>query len=218
MDRYCQVAGLMSLISCAFPLIALIAMVLAILGLRRVRRTGARGTQDAIAAIILSLIGIVVFFGMMSRLRGARLASVSLECQSNLRSVGQFILLYETAYRGPRGYTLEDVAKDGQGQLPANLLSCPDPEPPSPGKPIPTYVMLTSLEPFSGIADPATTVVVFELHAHHVPASDGFPESNHVNALFADGHVEGLPVDKAAGIIEKSLLAPRRGATTRPTR
>lgn len=209
LDGYCFAALLLSLVSCLFPLIPVVAIGLAVYGMARIRRTGLRGSDFAVTAMFFSVIGLSVWWMVFPGSRTAHAAALNIKCVANLRYIGQAIMLYEDEFAGARGYGLNDVAAfmGTPGSLP---LGCPDIEPPAAGGPAVTYVLLSSLQPFQQVQDKAGTVIALELHTHHVPASDGFPETTHINALFADGHVEGLPVGTAAGTIEKSLRAARR--------
>lgn len=212
-DAYCQAALYLSLISCAFPLIAATSIALAIAGLFKVRRNGKRGVDYAVIAIVFSIIGGMVFFGMWDGVRGAGASSLNIACQSNLREIGIRIMMYENDHPSAQGYGHSDIYA-ASPPTSKSTFQCPNVDDPIPVPAtggIPTsYVLLTSLQPFRRVADPDTTVIAFETSPHHIPAGDGFPEANGHNVLFADGHIGRIPLQDLPAVIEKSLLTPRR--------
>lgn len=210
LEIYCRIALLLSLFSCLFPLIAATAIGLAIAGIVRMRKRGTTGAGYATIAIALSLVGTLVFIKIATGLPAARASAIAVSCQANLRTIGQVILMYEAEHRRAKGYSLEDLvnfSKTDPAPLTAKSLWClNDGDLPSatPGSPIPSsYVLLTSLEPFSKLT--SKTIIAFELGIHHIPTDFELPERNGTNVLFADGRVDMIPPDKAANEIEKSL-------------
>jgi prepilin-type processing-associated H-X9-DG protein len=210
LEIYARIALLLSFVSCLFPLIAAAAIVLAIAGIVRMRKRQTRGRDCAVTAIVLSLIGTLLFLKIAIGLPATRAAAINSNCQANLRTIGQIMFIYEADYRNAKGYSLDDLVKFSKTSSPplgVSSLWCPncgDRPPAAPGLPTPSsYVLLTPLEPFSKL--PRTTIVAIELGIHHIPTDGEFPERHGTNVLFADGHIDMIPPDKIASEIEKSL-------------
>lgn len=207
LEKYCRIALLLSFVSCLFPLIAAAAIGLAVAGLVRMRKRGTQGAGYATIAIVLSLVGTLLFIKIATGLPAARASAIAISCQSNLRTIGQLISMYEATYRNAKAYSLDDVVKFSKIARPSSLW-CPNygapPAAATPGSPTPSsYVLLTSLEPFHKL--PPSTIIVIELGIHHIPTDGEFPERNGTIVLFADGTVDMIPADKVANEIEKSL-------------
>ncbi len=174
------------------------------------RKRGTQGAGYATIAIVLSLLGTLLFIKIATGLPAARATAINGNCQANLRTIGLVISMYEADHRNAKGYSLEDLvkfSKTGSTPIAASSLWCPncgDRPAATAGAPTPSsYILLTPLEPFSKL--PRTTIIAIELGMHHIPTDGEFPERNGTNVLFADGRVDMIPPDKAASEIEKSL-------------
>lgn len=216
LDPYCRASLYVSLISWAFPLIAAISIILASVGLMRIRRNGKRGVDYAVIAIVLSILGATVFLGLWSGLQKSRSAAMTVMCASNLRQIGQAMYMYENTNPHAKAYGFEDLpVVVSMAVSPVNRLQCPLIDKPlgttAKGAVASSYVMLSSLLPMRTVADPASTAIVFEITPH--------PSKEYIyNVLFADGHVEAIGIRDLGPLIEKSLLAERRGRRASSTR
>lgn len=220
LDAFCLAALLISLVSCVFPLIAAAAITFAILGLRRRRRTGYRGRLHAVLAILLSIAGLVMFNHLYVGLRAARSVAESIQCINHLRQIGNGIAMYESTFPGASGYGWDELLSAGvikPADIECPLVDKREMAKPGSGRRVSTsYVLLTHLEPLG--QRPVDTVIAFDMNDHlDYDQNENFA-GHCLNVLFADNHVESMPIVDAMRTIERSMSAgaprPLAGTST----
>jgi prepilin-type processing-associated H-X9-DG protein len=202
------------------PPVALIAVILGIIGIVKTAGTRGRGRGFAITGLVLGLVGLALFAAIapVAIARGRESAN-RVRCASNLRQIGQAMLMYANENRGAYPPTL------GELLLTQDIVSacfvCPStshapaPTPPlsttrpnqlqpfdlTPGQHL-SYVYLGKSMTFRS-AGPRVVLVYEPLADHH----DG------CNVLFGDGRVEFIPKP----VIEKVLVELQAGRNPPPS-
>lgn len=211
-------ALLLSLVSCAFPLIAAGGVALGIIAVYRVGLLKRRGKDTAVAAIILSLIGTAAYYTVLPQLRDTERPGVRLaQCQSHLRQIGGACMLYEQDYPLATGYTLMDLGSF----VGKEVLTCPAEElikdTRIAGGKDTSYVLLSHLRPFHRLEDAAGTIVAFERVGHRAPLREGEQPQDVLAVLYGDGHTEALPLKQALSAISASMRTKHRaGPASQP--
>jgi prepilin-type processing-associated H-X9-DG protein len=178
-----------------FPLTALLAIIFGIIGLAKTNNPAVKGRGFAIAGLVLGSIGLVFSICSISillpSLNRARETANRVKCGSNLRQIGQAMLLYANENRGAYPPRPEDLLLTQD--IESIVFVCPSTnDTPAPGSSGPqqatkltagghdSYVYLGK-----GLRNTAgfKTVLAYEPMSNH---------KNGMNVLFGDGHVEFL--------------------------
>lgn len=147
--------------------------------------------------VVLGLLALLLTV-MMPRLSSPRIGSVRVACASNLRSLGQAILMCASDHGGRFPDTLGDVVASSQHLPDVRILQCPacDDTPPTGATPAARAANLTAGGHLSYVyvakgltlrTPGAGNIVLAYEHASHHASAEGKPTGG--NVLFADGHV-----------------------------
>jgi len=186
------------------PLFALLAVIFGIIGLVKSRDPEVPGRGYAIAGLCMGGTSILLAGCMISillpSLNRARETANRVKCASNMRQIGQAILLYSNDNRGRYPDRLEDliltqpIGSDEFVCPTTNDSAAPGADPKTQAKNLSAGGHLSYVYVGKGMTNAATpeTVVLYEPLSSH---SDG------MNALFGDGHVEFFNKQQAQKII-----------------
>jgi prepilin-type processing-associated H-X9-DG protein len=207
----------LALIGLCVPLVpAVVAIVLGILGLQKTRNPAVGGKGMAIAGIVIGAMSVLILPCMLAvmlpSLSRARETANRIKCASNMRQIGQALLLYANNNHGQYPPRLEDVLLDGN--VVPQVFVCPTTnDTPAPGTTVQqqaaalsaggheSYIYVPNLN--SSVSP--DTVLLYEPPTNHGSGS---------NILFGDGHVEFDPQTRAAAIIaelQAGFNPPRPG-------
>ncbi len=175
------------------PLIGVLALIFGIIGLKQTSEQRRSGRGMAIAGTVLGGINVLGSVGylalvvsiMIPSLSRAREMANRVKCASNMRQIGQAMLLYANQNKGAYPPDLTTLAK-ADGTLSTNMFVCPSGN----DTPAPDWAHLASGGHLSYIyvgngmntAAVPNAVLLYENPAEH--GGDG------MNVLFGDGHVE----------------------------
>jgi prepilin-type processing-associated H-X9-DG protein len=159
------------------------------------------------SAVGVSALGVSILLPSLNR---ARETANRVKCASNMRQIGQGILLYSNDHRGQYPPDLAALAREED--MAAEMFICPSGNKSAPAgaggftkDQLADWVVKNTDYTYLGAgktnATPADEIVLYENPADH--GSDG------VNALFGDGHVEFLNMSQAQQAIP-NLKAPGR--------
>jgi prepilin-type processing-associated H-X9-DG protein len=184
------------------PLASLCAIIFGIIGIVETKDGRKRGMGMAITGLVLGLVlGIMIVPAMLisillPSLNRARETANRIKCASDMRQIGQAILLYTNQY-GPQ-YPPDLATLMKTESISPAVFVCPDStDTPASGPGDleagghDSYVYLGK-----GLTMPAdpSVPILYEADSHHV---DG------ANFLFGDGHVEFMPKAQEAGILSR---------------
>ena len=209
------VSGIIGIIVPVIP--GLLAIALGIFGLRKTRDRSVGGKGLAIAGIAVGATSLLLSGCLISillpSLNRARETANRIKCASNMRQIGQGLLLYANDNHGQYPPRLEELLLS-EG-LQSEVFVCPSSNdtPASGGTPQQqaaalstggheSYIYVPNLTNLSS----ADTIVLYEPLIDH--RNDG------INILFGDGHVEFLRRGTANGMIAELKAGynpPRRG-------
>jgi prepilin-type processing-associated H-X9-DG protein len=197
-----------------------LAIAFGIVGIIKTAAPQVRGRGMAITGLILGVVAFPVagvLFMMLSvtfpALSSAREQANRIKCSSNMRQLGQAMLMYANANKDEFPDKLEDLLT-ADPTLDRNAFICPDDDKAAPSA---TSVQTAAQEISSGkncsyiyvgsgvgsSASPDTVLLYEPLALHHA-------HNPGMNVLFADGHVEFFASSSA-----KSILS-QQSAGTRP--
>jgi len=211
-----------ALVGLLIPVIpGIVAIVLGILGITKTRDRNVGGKGLAIAGIAVGAVSMVtslIVAGclmsiLLPSLNRARETANRVKCASNMRQIGQALLLYANDNHGQYPPRLEDLLL--AGNVNSSVFVCPDSnDTPAPGATPQaqaaalsaggheSYIYIPNLSSSAS----ADTIVLYE------PLSDHSGQG--MNVLFGDGHVEFDTRQTAAGMIaeiQAGFNPPRRG-------
>jgi len=193
-------------IAFCIPLASLCAIIFGIIGIVETKDGRKRGMGMAITGLVLGLVlGILVVPALLisillPSLNRAREVANRVKCASNMRQIGQAIVLYANDYGGQYPPDLATLLKTEDIRPP--VFVCPDStDTPASGPGDldsgghDSYVYLGK-----GLTMPAdpSVPVLYEADSHHI---DG------ANFLFGDGHVEFMSKSQEAGILSRANKA-----------
>ena len=187
----------------------LAAVILGIFGIRQSRGGHSTGKGLSIAGLILgclNIVGWLAYFGLIAAvmfpsLSRARETANRVKCASQMRSLGQAMLLYANENRGVFPPNLEALilTQDITGEI----FICPSStHTPAPGASVLEVAENLSAGPHLSyvylgdgltVRTDAEAIVMYELLSNH--GGDG------INVLYADGHVEFHSAQEAARIV-----------------
>jgi prepilin-type processing-associated H-X9-DG protein len=199
----------------------IIAIILGIIGIRKTRDPAVGGKGLAIAGIAVGGTSMVLSICTASLMMSILIPSVNrasetanrIKCASNMRQIGQALLLYANDNHGQYPPNLEDLLP--AGNVTSNVFICPSSNdtPASGSTPQALAAALSAGGHESYIYIPnlnssasADTIVLYEPLSDH--SGDG------MNVLFGDGHVEFDVKQQAAGMIaeiQAGFNPPRHG-------
>jgi prepilin-type processing-associated H-X9-DG protein len=145
----------------------------------------------------------------------ARRQAQRVQCMSQMRSIGQAIMIYAAANRGFLPPTLDELVK--AKTIPATLFTCPacagDPTKPAASSGAfgtYNYVYLGAGRKLTTIRRPSQEPLIFEPMTNHTDPG--------INVLFCDGHVEFIGGNAGAAMAAKLSAAATTppAATTQP--
>jgi prepilin-type processing-associated H-X9-DG protein len=185
----------------------LLGLIFGIVGLQRSKRPGGSGFTPAVVGIVLSGMSLLVMPCMISillpSLNRARETANRVKCASNLRQIGQAMLLYANENGGAYPPRPEDLLLTQE--ITSSIFVCPSSnDTPAPGTSAnqwasglstgghDSYVYCGKGLTYSG---PANVVLVYEPPSNH--SGDG------CNVLFGDGHVEFITRGTAQTMISQ---------------
>jgi prepilin-type processing-associated H-X9-DG protein len=190
------------IIAFCLPVIAsILAIVFGILGLSKAKDPRVGGKGMATTGIILGVASMVLVPCMMSillpSLNRARETANRVKCASNMKQIGNALLVYSNANRGVFPPNLQTLSNALPGALDATVFVCPSSDdtatagaPVTLGQGTLSYVYVPGLN----IAAPSNAVLLYEPLTNHT--NDG------VNILFGDGHVEFVQRARAEPMIK----------------
>jgi prepilin-type processing-associated H-X9-DG protein len=186
------------------PIAALLAIVLGVVGIAKTSRLRGRGL--AISGLILGCLGLafaalILPAAVLRGLEGAH----RVKCASNLRQIGQAIILYANENRGALPPRLEEVLMTQD--ITPEVMICPS----SSETPVAggyTQQKSLNLQPGGHLSYVYLPSRGFNAAAYRIAGADRLvlvyePLSHHkvgFNALFADGHVEFIYGPSAAKV------------------
>lgn len=195
-------------LSFCIPIIAsLVAIITGIIGLNKTKDPAVGGKGLAIAGVVLGIVGIFAsalpIAILLPSLNRARETANRVKCASNMRIIGQAILLYSNENRGSFPVKLEDLLLTQS--IDSTVFVCPSTsDTPAPGSsPDAAAQNLSAGSHLSyvyvgqGLTNMAThdTVVLYEPMTNH--------DSDGMNVLYGDGHVEFQLKNEAQRIIDE---------------
>jgi prepilin-type processing-associated H-X9-DG protein len=179
-------------------LAGILATVFGIVGLKRTADPNVKGRGFAIAGLVLGILNLVGFLAyfilmislMVPSLNRARETANRVKCASNMRQIGQALLLYAVENQGEYPPTLDELLLTQD--ITPHVFNCPtSAESPAPGETVEdqaanlstgghlSYVYLGS---DTGSSSAADQIILYEPLTNH--NGDG------TNVLYGDGHVE----------------------------
>jgi len=193
----------------------ILAIVFGILGLQKTKDPRYGGKGMAIAGIILGCIGMLApctVSVLLPSLNRARETANRVKCASNMRSIGQAMMIYASNNRGylppdlamvaPMGVKMDQFVCPSAADTPASNAAGLS----TPGHLSYVYIYRGRPMPLRRLGQGSRAAVLYEPMTNH---HDG------TNILFADGHVEFLLRASAQPIIDQAK-AP--GADAEPAR
>jgi prepilin-type processing-associated H-X9-DG protein len=166
--------------------------------------TQGRGNPVLLAAIMIAIF-LILFSAMRCDCMPARERANQIKCASILRQMGQYIRQYAQANDGALAPDLQTLL--ATQQMPVNLLGCPstddDPHAKTPNSIGRCSYMYTGAG-LTGKSDPACIVLMDDPANHKLEGG---------NVLFADGHVEFIPLYEIQRILNE-LNAGRNPPST----
>jgi predicted Zn finger-like uncharacterized protein/prepilin-type processing-associated H-X9-DG protein len=173
------------------PLSALAALILGIIGLKQTKENRQGGRGMAIAGAVLGSVGMTLWLGyfallisiLLPSLNRAREVANRVKCASNMRQIGQGMLLYANDNKGQYPPDLATLMK--AEQLDPNVFICPSSnDTPGKGPEDLSGNHLSYTYVGQGLTNmvPRDAVVMYEKITDH--NNDG------TNVLFGDGHVD----------------------------
>jgi prepilin-type processing-associated H-X9-DG protein len=170
-----------------------LAIVFGRRGLKVAKEHGVGRAGLARFGIVLGIVNIALSVGMGASLPfaliNARRAATSIACASNLRSLGQAMMIYAAANRGLLPPTIDHIAPVVPGAAAARMFACPACAGNAAKPPVVTGTTVSSNYFY---AAPAPRLSQIKQGARVVLAYE--PPTNHdnrgMNVLFCDGHVE----------------------------
>jgi prepilin-type processing-associated H-X9-DG protein len=197
------IASLVCGILFCIPLSALLAIVFGIVGIVETKGGRKKGFGMALAGLILGLlVGPVVLIAiLLPSLNRARETANRVKCASNMRQIGQAMLLYANDNMGKYPPDLPTLLKNED--IAASIFLCPSSGETAANGPADlesgghdSYVYLGK-----GLTESSdqNLPTLYEVDAHHI---DG------ANFLFVDGHVEFIPKSQEAAILSRRNNPP----------
>jgi len=206
-----------------FSLLGFIPFVTGILAVRYARRGIREADADpriggqgvARTAQVLGIISIVAWVlltaAAVPTTIKARRQAQRVQCMSQMRSIGQAVMIYANTNRGFLPPTLDELAK--AKTIPAGLFTCPacDGDPTKPAASSGaygtySYVYLGAGRKLTSIRRPSQEPLLFEPMTNHTDPG--------INVLFFDGHVEFLGGNAGAAMAAKLSATAVQPATT----
>jgi prepilin-type processing-associated H-X9-DG protein len=182
---------IVGIVSFCLPVIGSIAaIVLGIVGLSRTKDPRVGGKGMATTGIVLGAVSILVMPCMISillpSLNRARETANRVKCASNMKQIGNALLLYANAHRGAYPPDLATLLGNSPALMP-DVMTCPS----SNDTPAASAATLNAgghlsfvYVPGQNVSSPSNAILLYEPLTNH--RSDG------TNVLFGDGHVEFL--------------------------
>jgi prepilin-type processing-associated H-X9-DG protein len=172
-----------------------LAIVFGRRGLKVAKGHGAGRSGLARLGIVLGVVNLLLSAGMAATLpfalMNARRQAMSVQCMSNLRSLGQATMMYAASNRGFMPPTIDHVATMLPGAVGARTFACPACAGNAAKPPVVTGTTVSSnyfygapAPRISQIKQPGRVVLAYEPPTNH--------DNRSMNALFADGHVEAI--------------------------
>jgi prepilin-type processing-associated H-X9-DG protein len=209
-----------------FALLGFIPFIPGVLAVRYARRGIREADADprmggqgvARTARVLGIISIVAWVlltaAAVPATIKARRQAQRVQCMSQMRSIGQAIMIYAAANRGFLPPTLDELVK--AKTIPATLFTCPacagdatKPAASSGAYGTYHYVYLGAGRRLPSIRRPSQEPLVFEPMTNHTDPG--------INVLFCDGHVEFIRGDAGAAMAAKLSAAATQPAISQPT-
>lgn len=192
---------------CIPVLASIVAIVTGALGLSKTKDPAVGGKGLAIAGIVLGIVGFLIsgLFAsiLLPSLNRARETANRVQCASNMRMIGQGILLYSNENQGAYPPDLPTLLRTQD--LTAHVFTCPATnDSPATGsttdavaQDLTTGGHLSFVYVGQGMDNRATseTIVLYEPMTNH--------DSDGMNVLYGDGHVEFHPASEAQYIIDE---------------
>jgi prepilin-type processing-associated H-X9-DG protein len=188
------------------PLIGVLALIFGIIGLKQTGEQRKSGRGMAIAGTVLGGINLMGSLGylalmvsiMLPSLNRARETANLVKCASNMRQIGQAMLLYANQNNGMYPPDLTTLGKT-DGTLSTNIFVCPSgiDTPAQDWAHLATGGHLSYIYSGNGMTTAAlpNTILLYENPAEH--AGRG------MNVLFGDGHVEFLNAMQGQKILQQ---------------